>query len=87
VSPRSEEFMTIARDAPLAARATLDAEVPTRPVSDAYYAMLSAARAALSEEDRYARPIVAVGSCSASCSSRSGRLDEAVVAAVSGLLA
>ncbi len=38
-----------------AARATAAAGFPTAAVSSAYYAMLYAARAALSEEDRYAK--------------------------------
>ena len=38
-----------------AARASVAAGFPTAAVSSAYYAMLYAARAALSEEDRYAK--------------------------------
>jgi uncharacterized protein (UPF0332 family) len=37
------------------ARAQLEADLPSRTVGEAYYAMLYAARAALSEEERYAK--------------------------------
>jgi uncharacterized protein (UPF0332 family) len=47
--------MAMARDALAAARVTLEAGHPARSVSDAYYAMLYAARAALSEDDRNAK--------------------------------
>lgn len=55
MSPRSEEFMAMALDALGAARATLDAGHPSRSVSEAYFAMLYAARAALSEEELNAK--------------------------------
>jgi uncharacterized protein (UPF0332 family) len=54
VSPRSEEFLTEARER-LAVARRLAAEFPNAAVNPAYYAMLYAARAALSEEDRYAK--------------------------------
>ncbi len=55
MSPRSEEFFIEARDRLDAARRELAADKPSVTVSLAYYAMLYAARAALSEEGRYAR--------------------------------
>jgi uncharacterized protein (UPF0332 family) len=55
VSPRTEEFLAAARDALRGARLTLEGDVPGRAASSAYYAMLYAARAALSEEDENAR--------------------------------
>lgn len=55
MSPRSEEFMAQARDrAALAAEAFASGHLEGA-VSAAYYAMLYAARAALSEHDEYAR--------------------------------
>lgn len=47
--------MAEARQRLTAARTTLAADLPNAAVSSAYYAMLYAARAALSEEDRYAK--------------------------------
>jgi uncharacterized protein (UPF0332 family) len=47
--------MAEARDRLGAAKALLSAGFPSAAVSPAYYAMLNAARAALSEEDRYAK--------------------------------
>lgn len=55
MSPRSEEFMVQAEERLEAAREALDAGHPTVAVSVAYYAMLNAARAALSEDDEHAR--------------------------------
>jgi uncharacterized protein (UPF0332 family) len=55
MSPRSEEFMSSARDRLRAARAVLEAGFPAPAASEAYYAALYAARAALSERDRYAK--------------------------------
>jgi predicted nucleotidyltransferase len=55
MSPRSKEFMDGARERLAAARTNLDANLPYVAVGLAYYAMLYAARAALSEEDRYAK--------------------------------
>jgi len=54
MSPRSEEFMEEARGRLGAAR-TLATSFASSALSSAYYAMLYAARAALSEEDRYAK--------------------------------
>lgn len=47
--------MAEAREALRAARLLLDGDAHTRAVSDAYYGMLYAARAALSERDRNAK--------------------------------
>lgn len=55
MSPRSEEFMEQARDRLADAKAILDTAHPAVVVSTAYYAMLNAARAALSERDEYAK--------------------------------
>jgi uncharacterized protein (UPF0332 family) len=55
VSPRSEEFMDQARDRAAAAPELLAAGHLETAVSAAYYAMLYAARAALSEHEEYAR--------------------------------
>ncbi|HEY4620713.1 MAG TPA: HEPN domain-containing protein [Gaiellaceae bacterium] len=55
MSPRSEEFMAEARGRLAAAKTTLDSGFLAAAVSLGYYAMLYAARAALSEEDRYAK--------------------------------
>ena len=55
MSPRSEELLAGARDRLGAARAALEAGFPSSAVGAAYYAMLYAVRAALSEEDRYAK--------------------------------
>jgi uncharacterized protein (UPF0332 family) len=55
VSPRSEEFISSARERLAGARAALAAGHPELATSAAYYAMLYAARAALSERDLYAK--------------------------------
>jgi uncharacterized protein (UPF0332 family) len=55
MSPRSEEFLERARSRLGSARRELDGGDPSAVVSLAYYAMLYAARAALSERDRYAK--------------------------------
>jgi len=55
MSPRSQEFMDTARDRLQAARELIDSSHPAVVVSVAYYAMLNAARAALSEHDSYAK--------------------------------
>ena len=55
MSPRSEEFMDQARDRAAAAPELLAAGHLEAAVSAAYYAMLYAARAALSEHEEYAR--------------------------------
>ena len=55
MSPRSNEFMDQARDRVAVARQLLDSQHLEGAVSAAYYAMLYAARAALSEDDEHAR--------------------------------
>jgi uncharacterized protein (UPF0332 family) len=55
VSPRSEEFIEQARDRLAAAREALAADHRGVAVSVAYYSMLYAARATLSEDDENAR--------------------------------
>lgn len=55
MSPRSEEFIEQARDRLAAAREALSAGHRGVAVSVAYYAMLYAARATLSEDDENAR--------------------------------
>lgn len=55
MSPRSVEFMDQARDRAELARVALASGHLEGAVSTAYYAMLYAARAALSERDEYAR--------------------------------
>jgi uncharacterized protein (UPF0332 family) len=55
VSPRSEELLGGARDRLGAARAAIASGFPSAAASSAYYSMLYAARAALSEEDRNAK--------------------------------
>jgi uncharacterized protein (UPF0332 family) len=55
VSPRSEELLARAREGLASARTLVEADHPATAVSTAYYAMLYAARAALSERDAHAR--------------------------------
>lgn len=55
MSPRSEDFMGQARDRLEIARQLLASSHLEGAVSAAYYAMLYAARAALSEHEEYAR--------------------------------
>jgi uncharacterized protein (UPF0332 family) len=55
MSPRSEEFMAEARERLGAALLVLSRGFAGPAVSLAYYAMLNAARAALSERDLYAK--------------------------------
>ncbi len=55
MSPRSTEFMASARDRLRGARHALAAGDRDLSVSAAYYAMLYAARAALSEDEEHAR--------------------------------
>jgi uncharacterized protein (UPF0332 family) len=55
VSPRSQEFMDQARDRVALAAQVFASGHLEGAVSAAYYAMLYAARAALSERDEYAR--------------------------------
>ena len=55
MSPRSSELLDRARDGLVSAQVLVDARQAATAVSTAYYAMLYAARAALSERDQNAR--------------------------------
>ena len=55
MSPRSKEFMDSARERLAGARVALASDLPDLAAGAAYYAMLYAARAALSERDVYAK--------------------------------
>lgn len=55
MSPRSAELLVRAREGIASARTQVDAGHAATAISTAYYAMLYAARAALSERDRHAR--------------------------------
>lgn len=55
MSPRSEEFLLGAEGRLRASKASLAAGEPSASVSASYYAMLYAARAALSERESYAK--------------------------------
>ena len=55
MSPRSAELLARARDGVTSARILVEAGHAATAVSTAYYAMLYAARAALSERDLHAR--------------------------------
>jgi len=55
LSPRSEEYLRLARDQLRGAGLALEGEVASTAISAGYMAMLNAARAALSEEDQFTR--------------------------------
>lgn len=55
MSPRSEELLSVALGRLQEARAACTSELHSSAVSAAYYSMLYAARAALSEEDVHAK--------------------------------
>lgn len=55
MSPRSEEYLSSAREWLATADAALRSGFPGGAAAEAYYAILYAARAALSEEDRHAK--------------------------------
>ena len=55
MSPRSAEFMEQARDRLTVAQEIMESGHPAAAASSAYYAMLNAARAALSEQDEHAK--------------------------------
>jgi hypothetical protein len=57
MSPRSEEFMQQARDRVADAQAIIGTAHPAVVVSAAYYGMLYAARAALSERGEFAKTL------------------------------
>lgn len=55
MSPRSKEFMEQARERIAAARDLIETDHAVASISSSYYAMLYAARAALSERDQHAK--------------------------------
>lgn len=55
MSPRSEEFLQAARRHLAGARMLLDGGIPENAAGEAYFAMVNAARAALSERDKYSK--------------------------------
>ena len=77
MSPRSEEFLAQARERLAAGRDSVAAGHPEAGISQAYYAMLYAARAALSEEDRYAKTHTGTWGLFSELFVRPGRIDEA----------
>lgn len=78
MSPRSEELLAGANKWLSSARATLGAGFPESATADAYYAALYAARAALSEENRYAKTHGGVWDLFYLLFVESGRFDEAL---------
>lgn len=80
MSPRSEELLTSARARLEAAGTLLGAGHPEAAVSAAYYAMLYAARAALSERDAHAKSHRGTWSRFADLYVRPGRFDKDVAA-------
>lgn len=76
MSPRSKEFMDEARECLAAARDLLATKHPGRAASDAYYAMLYAARAALSEESKNAKTHKGAWGLFSDLFVRTGRIDE-----------
>jgi uncharacterized protein (UPF0332 family) len=68
--------MMQARESLAAAKVLIASEVASRAVSDAYYAMLYAARAALSEEDLYAKTHKGTWDLFWQTFATSGRFDE-----------
>ena len=82
MSPRSEELMASARDRLAAARATVEGGFHSAATSAAYYAMLYAARAALSEEDRNAKTHAGTWALFRETMVTSGRIDESLFSEV-----
>lgn len=80
MSPRSEELLGGATKWLSSARAALSSGFPESATADAYYAALYAARAALSEEDRYAKTHGGVWDLFYLVFVESGRFDEALAA-------
>lgn len=75
MSPRSEEFLEGARRKLELAQTALAAGLPQDAAGAAYYAMLNAARAALSEEDLYAKTHRGVWALFSDTFVRTSRLD------------
>jgi uncharacterized protein (UPF0332 family) len=86
VSPRSEEFIAAAREWLVGARAAAATGFPPGSVSLAYYAMLYAARAALSEEDAYAKTHAGTWNLFAQTFVETGRFDRSLFAAARDVL-
>jgi uncharacterized protein (UPF0332 family) len=85
VSPRSEELMAGARDRLGAARAALDAGFGSNAASAAYYAMLYAARAALSEQQQNAKTHAGTWALFRETFVAAGRFDDALFADAHGV--
>lgn len=81
MSPRSEEFAARARRRLEVARLQLDAGFPSEAAAAAYYAMLYAARAALSEEDRHSKTHSGTWTAFGELFVKSGRFDPELAAA------
>jgi uncharacterized protein (UPF0332 family) len=73
--------MEEARERLASARLTLDAGHPSSAINPAYFAMLSAARAALSEEDLYAKTHSGTWSLFREAFVASGRVDHELASA------
>lgn len=84
MSPRSAELMAAGRDRLAAARASLEASFSSNAASAAYYAMLYAARAALSEEERYAKSHSGTWTLFRDTFVLAGRFDEALFSEAHG---
>ena len=84
MSPRSEELMAGARDRLGAARAALAAGFDSNAASSAYYAMLYAARAALSEREKNAKTHAGTWTLFRETFVTTGRLDPALFSEAHG---
>lgn len=78
MNPRSEEFLASAREWLAAAEAALRAGFAGGAGADAYYAILYAARAALSEEDRHAKTHKGVWAVFGELFVQTGRFDRSL---------
>lgn len=85
MSPRSEEYLALAHSRLRGARAAAHAGDASGAVSAAYYAILNAARAALSEQDAAARTHQGVWHLLYERVVATGRLDRALAAAAQRL--
>lgn len=77
--------MASARDRLEAARAAVEAGHPAAALSNAYYGALYAARAALSEEDRYSKTHSGTWNLFRQCFVRAGRFGSDVFASARGM--
>jgi uncharacterized protein (UPF0332 family)/predicted nucleotidyltransferase len=80
VSPRSREYLDAAHEWLAMARAGLEADVPVGVAANAYFAMLNAARAVLSEEDRFTRTHTGTWHILREVAAATGRIDPELVA-------